>query len=76
MKVESLDASAARFINRGTTSFEIHRVRVRLGFDLPAKTKTTLIAEYGEDKFTQRSADYANFNATRFGFFIRYRPGF
>jgi hypothetical protein len=72
----SFDASRARFTNRGTTSFDIDRVRVRFGFDLPARMRSTLIAEYGEDKFSQRSADYANFNSRRFGFFVQYRPKF
>ena len=70
----SLDVSAARFSNRGANPFEIHRVRVRVGFDLPAKTKTGLIAEYAGDKYSEPSAGYADFNATRLGLFIRYRP--
>lgn len=70
----SFDVSAARFINRGANPFKIRRVRMRVGFDLPAKTKTALIAEYAEDKYRDRIAGYADFNATRLGLFIRYRP--
>jgi hypothetical protein len=72
----SFDASEARFLNRGTTLFDIDRLRVRLGFDLPAKMKTTIIAEYGEDKFSLRSSDYASYNSRRVGVFLRFRPVF
>jgi hypothetical protein len=70
----SFDVSAARFHNRGANPFEIHRVRARAGFDLPAKTKTGLIAEFAQDKYTEGSAAYSRFNARRFGLFVRYRP--
>lgn len=70
----SFDVSAARFNNRGANPFEIHRVRARAGFDLPAKTKTGLIAEFAQDKYTEGSAAYSDFNARRFGLFVRYRP--
>jgi hypothetical protein len=70
----SFDVSAARFNNRGANPFEIHRLRARVGFDLPAKTKTGLIAEYTQDKYTEGSAAYSDFSARRFGFFVRYRP--
>ena len=70
----SFDVSAARFTNRGANPFEIHRVRARAGFDFPAKTKTGLIAEFAQDKYTEGSAAYSDFNARRFGLFVRYRP--
>lgn len=70
----SFDVSAARLINRGANPFEIDRIRVRVGFDLPAKTKSGLIAEYAHDKYGETGASYADFNATRLGLFIRYRP--
>ena len=70
----SFDVSAARFTNRGANPFDINRIRVRVGFDLPAKTRTGLIAEYAEDKYRERSAAFADFNASRLGLFLRYRP--
>jgi hypothetical protein len=70
----SFDVSAARFINRGANPFDIHRIRLRVGFDLPAKTKTGLTVEYAEDKYSEPSAAYADFNAARLGLFVRYRP--
>jgi hypothetical protein len=70
----SFDVSAARFLNRGANPFEIQRIRVRVGFELPAKTRSGLIAEYAKDKYREPGATYADFNARRFGLFIRYRP--
>jgi hypothetical protein len=70
----SFDLSAARFINHGSSPFDIHRIRLRIGYDLPAKTKSALIAEYAEDKYSERNAGAADFNAARFGLFVRYRP--
>jgi opacity protein-like surface antigen len=70
----SFDVSAARFNNRGANPFDIHRIRVRAGFDLPAKTKSGLVAEYAQDKYRETSAGHADFDATRLGLFIRYRP--
>ncbi|MEK6374904.1 MAG: hypothetical protein AABO58_19690 [Acidobacteriota bacterium] len=70
----SFDVSAARFINRGANPFDLHRVRARVGFDLPARTKTGLIVECEKDEYRERNAGDADFNATRFGLFIRYRP--
>jgi hypothetical protein len=69
----SFDLSAARFRNAGANPFDIHRLRARAGFDLPAKTKIGLIAEYASDKYSESPA-YAGFDARRFGLFIRYRP--
>jgi hypothetical protein len=70
----SFDVSAARLDNRGSNPFDIHRIRVRVGFDLPAKTKSGLVAEYADDKYSEASAAFADFNARRLGLFVRYRP--
>jgi hypothetical protein len=72
--VFSLDASAARFDNRGSNPFEIRRLRVRAGLDLPARTKSGLLLEWARDKYREPDASYAGFNATRLGVFVRYRP--
>jgi len=70
----SLDLSAARFDNRGDNPFDIHRLRVRAGLDLPAKTRSGIVAEYAQDRYREANASYADFNARRFGLFLRYRP--
>jgi hypothetical protein len=70
----TFELSVARFRNRGANPFEIQRARARIGFDLPAKTKTGLIAEYSTDEYSEESVPLAGFNARRFGLFVRYRP--
>jgi hypothetical protein len=70
----SFDVSAARFLNRGANPFEIRRLRMRIGFDLPARMKSGLIAEYAADEYRESAAASGNFDATRIGLFIRYRP--
>jgi hypothetical protein len=70
----SFDVSGARFSNSGTAAFDIDRIRVRVGYDLPAKTKTGLVVEFAEDDYREAGASYADFSAKRMGLFIRYRP--
>ena len=70
----SFDASATRFTNRGSNPFDMNRLRVRVGFELPARTKAGLVAEYSQDKYTERGAGFADFNAGRFGLYVRYHP--
>jgi hypothetical protein len=70
----SFDVSAVRFTNRGDNPFDIHRIRVRVGFDLPAKTRSGIVAEYDQDKYSESGAAFADFNAARLGLFLRYRP--
>ncbi|HUF67213.1 MAG TPA: hypothetical protein VMM79_01080 [Longimicrobiales bacterium] len=70
----SFDVSAARFDNRGSNPFDVHRIRARVGFDLPARTRTGLVAEYAKDEYSEPAAGFAGFDASRFGLFVRYRP--
>jgi hypothetical protein len=70
----SFDADVARFTNRGDTPFALDRLRLRAGFELPAKTKTGVTLEYSRDRYRQGDAAYADFDATRIGIFLRYRP--
>jgi hypothetical protein len=70
----SFDVSAARFRNMGAHPFDIHRLRARIAFDLPAKTKTGLIVEYATDKYSESVSSVGDFDARRLGFYVRYRP--
>jgi hypothetical protein len=70
----SLDLSAAHFDNHGDNPFAVRRIRLRAGVDLPAKTRSGIIAEYAQDQYREANASYADFNARRFGLFLRYRP--
>jgi hypothetical protein len=68
----SLDASIARFENRGTSPFNIDRHRLRVTWDF--KSKTGLAAEWDRDKYDEPSVSYADFDATRYGLYFRWRP--
>lgn len=70
----SFDASVARFTNRGDNPFDLDRLRLSAGFDLPPKTKMGVLLEYAEDKYRERSAAYSDFDAKRLGVFLRYHP--
>lgn len=66
-----LDAALARFENEGTIPFAFDRQRVRLSFDLFAKTG--LAAEYASDDYDEENP-FAQYEATRYGLFLRWRP--
>jgi hypothetical protein len=70
----SFDADVARFTNRGDNPFDIDRLRLRAGFELPPKTKAGLQLEYARDKYRERNAAFADFDATRLGLYVRYHP--
>jgi hypothetical protein len=70
----SFDAGLSRFTNRGDNPFNIDRVRLRVGVDLPAKTRTALVAEYAKDKYHELTPTFGDFDATRYGIFLRFHP--
>jgi hypothetical protein len=69
-----LDADVATFTNRGDNPFDLDRLRLRAGFDLPAKTKTGVAFELARDRYREDHAAFGDFRATRLGVFFRYRP--
>jgi hypothetical protein len=68
----SLDASLARFENSGTTPFDIDRYRARATFDF--KFKTGVAVEWDRDKYDEAAPSYGNFDATRYGVYLRWHP--
>ena len=70
----SFDAGVSRFTNRGDNPFNIDRVRLRVGVDLPAKTRTAVVAEYAKDKYHELTPTFGDFDATRYGIFLRFHP--
>lgn len=70
----SFDASTARFTNRGDHPFDLDRLRLTAGCDLPPKTRMGVLLELARDKYREQSASYSDFDATRVGVFIRYHP--
>jgi hypothetical protein len=67
----SLDAGITRFINRGDIPFDIDRFHARFTVDL--KANTGLAAEWAKDKYDE-SLSYGNFDATRYGIYLRWTP--
>ncbi|HEY4641203.1 MAG TPA: hypothetical protein VII75_07645, partial [Thermoanaerobaculia bacterium] len=67
----SIDTSLSRFENTGTLPFTINRHRVRATFDF--KGHTGIAAEWDRDKYTE-SLSFADFDASRYGLYLRWRP--
>jgi len=68
----SIDASLARFENSGTLPFTLNRHRVRATFDF--KGHTGIAAEWDRDKYSESSSAFADFDASRYGLYLRWRP--
>ncbi len=68
----TFDAALGRIENRGTNPFNIDRYRLRVGWDLPAKTG--IVAEWARDKYREAAPSLGDFDATRFGLYFRWRP--
>ena len=68
----SIDASLSRFENSGTLPFNIDRHRVRATWDF--KGHTGLALEWDRDKYSETSASFADFDAARYGVYLRWRP--
>jgi hypothetical protein len=67
----SIDASLSRFENSGTLPFTINRHRVRTTWDF--KGHTGIAAEWDRDKYAE-SLSFADFDASRYGLYLRWRP--
>lgn len=67
----SLDASASRFENTGTTPFRLDRNRIRLTWDF--KSKMGLAGEWDRDKYSEALLSFGDFDANRFGLYLRWR---
>jgi hypothetical protein len=68
----NLDASLGRFENRGTVPFVINRVRVRGTWDFTAKAGVT--GEWDRDRYNEPAPGYGNYDASRYGVYLRLRP--
>jgi hypothetical protein len=68
----TFDIALGRFENRGTNAFNIERYRMNLGWDI---VKTAgIVAEWARDKYREASPSLGDFDATRFGLYLRWRP--
>jgi hypothetical protein len=68
----SIDASLSRFENSGTLPFTINRHHVRATFDF--KGKTGIAVELDRDKYSEPASSFADYDATRYGVYFRWRP--
>jgi hypothetical protein len=66
----SVDASLARFTNRGTYPFDIDRFRTRAMF--PLHGKAGLTAEWDHDRYNDLVSAAGNFRADRYGVYLRW----
>jgi hypothetical protein len=68
----TFDMALGRFENRGTNPFNIDRYRAKLAWDVVAKVG--LVGEWARDKYRESTPSYGDFDATRFGLYLRWRP--
>lgn len=68
----TLDAGTSRFRNEGTLPFDVLRYRVRATFDF--KAHAGVAAEFTKDKYFETLTSASNFDAKRYGLFLRWRP--
>lgn len=71
-KKVSFDGGYTRFRNTGNLPFDIYRYQTRATLDL--KGHTGLAAEWNRDKYRQRDFTLSDFNADRFGLYLRWTP--
>lgn len=72
LKPVAFDAAIANFDNDGTTPFTLDRYHFRVSYDLAHSTG--LAAEWSNDKYTDKSLPAANFDANRYGLYLRWAP--
>lgn len=65
----TFDGDFGRFENEGNSTFELERVRARLGYDF--RPNFGIAAEYATDKYTDTNFTLADYDAQRIGVFIR-----
>lgn len=68
----TFDGSLGRFKNSGTLPFTLNRSRLRTTFVI--KANTGLAAEWTRDKYSETDLSVANYNANRYGVYLRYAP--
>ncbi len=67
----SVDADVARFENEGTIPFTIDRYRARLVYDFAVRVG--IAAEIARDEYQESLTTIADFDATRYGLYLRLR---
>ncbi|HEU4523131.1 MAG TPA: hypothetical protein VFT12_14075 [Thermoanaerobaculia bacterium] len=68
----TVNLSGGRFENEGTTPFNIDRFRARFVYDFLAKAG--IAAEWMRDDYSETQTPFGDFDASRYGIFLRYRP--
>jgi hypothetical protein len=68
----TVDVATSRFRNDGTLPFKILRYRMRLTYDFKAHAGIT--AEYAKDNYREAVFPIADYNANRYGLYLRWRP--
>lgn len=71
-KKASVDAGLTRYTNEGSIPFTLNRYRLRTTFDV--KAHAGLALEWSKDKYNQPSAPDGEFNADRYGVYLRWTP--
>ena len=72
LKPISFDMALGRFENRGSNPFNIERYRCKLAWDVVAKVG--IVGEWARDKYREGTPSLGDFDATRFGLYLRWRP--
>jgi hypothetical protein len=72
MKRVGLDASVTRFRNTGSNPFTIDRYAARATVGLKAKTGVAF--EWNKDKYDEPLPSYGNYDASRYGIYLRWKP--
>ena len=68
----TVDVNGGRFENEGTTPFNVDRFRTRIVYDFLAKAG--IAAEWSRDEYREELASFGDFDSTRYGIFLRFRP--
>jgi hypothetical protein len=68
----SIDAGLTRFENEGTLPFDLDRYRLRLSYDF--KSHMGIAAEWNQDEYHEPSSSVSDYEATRYGLYLRWRP--
>ncbi|HSP14019.1 MAG TPA: hypothetical protein VLV78_04635 [Thermoanaerobaculia bacterium] len=67
-----LEGDVARYDNTGTTPFTIDRYRARVSYDI--REKIGVAMEYSKDKYNESPFLFGDYDANRYGIFLRLRP--
>ncbi|MEA2572043.1 MAG: hypothetical protein QOI24_4044 [Acidobacteriota bacterium] len=68
----TIDGDVSRFTNRGTLPFRINRTAGRATF--PIYAKFGMAAEWSRDTYREEAYTAANYEANRYGLFLRFTP--